>query len=99
MPGWQMRIKPSGSSWLYSESPKPRLTIRAKPRRPTRGIAVIGASSASRRLQKTCHNNIYERWSKTGGERGARSARTSDAIIPDLSKSNPLVHISKDDIA
>ncbi len=49
---------------------------------------------------KTCHASIYARWLRTRMANVVRDPRTHpDAIIPDLSKPDPLVNFSKDDIA
>jgi predicted CXXCH cytochrome family protein len=49
---------------------------------------------------KTCHAEIYTRWSKTRMANVVRDARQHpDAIIPDLSKPDPLLTFKKDDIA
>ena len=49
---------------------------------------------------KTCHAAIYERWSKTRMANVVRDPKTHpDAILPDLSKPDPLVKFTKDDIA
>jgi predicted CXXCH cytochrome family protein len=49
---------------------------------------------------KTCHSEIYARWSKTRMANVVRDPKTHpDAIIPDLSKPNPLVTFTKNDIA
>src|SRR5215471_6277110 len=49
---------------------------------------------------QTCHPAIYSRWSKTRMANVVRDPKTHpDAIIPDLSKSDPLVKFTKDDIA
>jgi hypothetical protein len=49
---------------------------------------------------KTCHPAIYARWSRTRMANVVRDPRTHpDAIIPDLSKPDPLVKFTKDDIA
>ncbi len=49
---------------------------------------------------KTCHPAIYERWSKTRMANVVRDPKTHpDAILPDLSKPDPLVKFTKDDIA
>ena len=49
---------------------------------------------------KTCHAAIYERWSKTRMANVVRDPKEHpDAIIPDLSKPDPLVKFTKDDIA
>ena len=49
---------------------------------------------------KTCHPATYQRWSKTRMANVVRDPNVHpDAIIPDLSKPNPLVKFTKDDIA
>src|SRR3954447_8224392 len=47
-----------------------------------------------------CHSDVYNRWSKTRMANVVRDPRVHpDAIIPDLSKPDPLVTFKKDDIA
>ena len=47
-----------------------------------------------------CHKDIYARWSKTRMANVVRDPKVHpDAIIPDLSKADPLVTFKKDDIA
>jgi predicted CXXCH cytochrome family protein len=49
---------------------------------------------------KTCHAAMYARWSKTRMANVVRDPKTHpDAILPDLTKPNPLVTFKKDDIA
>lgn len=49
---------------------------------------------------KTCHPAIYARWIKTRMANVVRDPKThADAILPDLSKPDPLVKFTKDDIA
>jgi predicted CXXCH cytochrome family protein len=49
---------------------------------------------------KTCHPAIYERWSKTRMANVVRDPKVHpDAILPDLSKPDPLVKFTRDDIA
>jgi predicted CXXCH cytochrome family protein len=49
---------------------------------------------------KTCHSAIYARWQKTPMANVVRDPKEHpDAIIPDLSKPNPLVKFKKEDIA
>jgi predicted CXXCH cytochrome family protein len=49
---------------------------------------------------KTCHPQLYERWSKTRMANVVRDPRQHpDAILPDLTKPDPLVNFTKDDIA
>ena len=49
---------------------------------------------------QTCHAEVYGRWSKTRMANVVRDPRQHpDAIIPDLSKPDPLLTFKKDDIA
>ena len=49
---------------------------------------------------KSCHAGIYDRWEKTPMANVVRDPREHpDAIIPDLSKPDPLLTFTKDDIA
>src|SRR6202163_4171516 len=49
---------------------------------------------------KTCHPAVYNRWSKTRMANVVLDPKTHpNAIIPDLSKKDPLVTFTKDDIA
>ena len=49
---------------------------------------------------RTCHPAIYARWSKTRMANVVRDPRVhADAILPDLSKPDPVVKFTKDDIA
>src|SRR5947209_12327026 len=49
---------------------------------------------------KTCHPEIYDRWKATRMANVVRDPKEHpDAILPDLSKPDPLVTFTKDDIA
>jgi predicted CXXCH cytochrome family protein len=49
---------------------------------------------------KGCHEEVYARWSKTRMANVVRDPREHpDAIIPDLSKPNPVFAFTKDDVA
>src|SRR5438552_925757 len=49
---------------------------------------------------QVCHPAIYERWSKTRMANVVRDPKVHpEAITPDLSKADPLVTFTKDDIA
>ncbi len=49
---------------------------------------------------KTCHAQIYDRWSKTRMANIVRDPKEHpDAILPDLTKPDPLVTFKKEDIA
>ena len=62
---------------------------------PASGWRYVGSAAC-----KDCHADIYQRWKKTPMANVVRDPRTHpDAIIPDLSKPDPLVAFSRDDIA
>src|SRR3954469_18373061 len=49
---------------------------------------------------KICHSSIYERWSKNRMANVVQDPKVHpSAILPDLSKPDPLVKFTKDDIA
>src|SRR3954454_20274015 len=49
---------------------------------------------------KSCHPALYARWTKTRMANVVRDPKVHpEAIIPDLSKPDPLVKFTKDDIA
>ena len=49
---------------------------------------------------RTCHTQIYNRWKTTRMANVVRDPKVHpDAILPDLSKPDPLVTFTKDDIA
>jgi hypothetical protein len=68
-------------------------------------LAVLSLSSLSAQYAgsgacKTCHPSVYERWSKTRMANVVRDPREHpDAILPDLSKPNPVFPFTKDDVA
>src|SRR6202049_3277142 len=62
---------------------------------PNGGASYVGSATC-----KTCHAQIFSRWQKTRMANVVRDPREHpDAILPDLSKPNPLVTFTKDDIA
>jgi predicted CXXCH cytochrome family protein len=100
MPGWQL---PDQGIWrlvlFIRNLPKvASLSVGAS----TAGLSApsVSASYVGSTACKTCHSHLYERWKKTRMANVVRDPREHpDAIIPDLSKPNPLVTFSKDDIA
>ena len=106
MPAWDM---PDRQIWqlvayirhLPSGADRRRLRMAAteppeeRPRMSWRPLAFVGSAAC-----KKCHEEIYARWSKTRMANVVRDPREHpDAIIPDLSKPDPLVTFTKDDIA
>ena len=75
---------------------------------PEAATALSPAAPATRRSRalcgsaacKSCHESVYARWSKTRMANVVRDPREHpDAIIPDLSKPDPLLTFTKDDVA
>ena len=89
---WQLvtyiRDLPNVRRWLAAQPA--RSDTKAPRRRDYAGSAAC----------KTCHEEVYARWSKTRMANVVRDPREHpDAIIPDLSKPDPLLTFTKDDIA
>jgi predicted CXXCH cytochrome family protein len=62
---------------------------------PAEGAHYVGSAACS-----SCHAPLYARWSRTRMANVVRDPKIHpDAIIPDLSKTDPLVTFTKDDIA
>jgi len=98
MPGWQM---PDQDTWrlvtFIRNLPKvASVSARAPGAAPSPGSASYVGSGAC----KNCHSSIYERWRKTRMANVVRDPKEHpDAIIPDLSKPDPLLTFTKEDIA
>ncbi|HXB67031.1 MAG TPA: c-type cytochrome [Candidatus Acidoferrales bacterium] len=100
MPGWQM---PDQDTWrlvVFIRNLPKVASLSARAPAPGPAASPLSAQYVGSAACKTCHSHIYERWSKTRMANVVRDPREHpDAIIPDLSKPNPLVTFSKDDIA
>ena len=71
------------------------LLLLAAPLLAQTGAAYVGSTAC-----KTCHPAIYNRWKKTRMANVVRDPREHpEAITPDLSKPDPLLTFTKDDIA
>ncbi len=72
----------------------PQLVADAAPK-PGNDAHYVGSAAC-----KSCHAAVYDRWSKTRMANVIRDPKEfPDAIIPDLSKPDPLLTFTKDDIA
>jgi hypothetical protein len=79
----------SAALWLAGFS----FALAAQSARP--GPQYVGSASCN-----GCHASIYARWSKTRMANVVRDPKVHpDAIIPDLTKADPLVTFTKNDIA
>jgi predicted CXXCH cytochrome family protein len=100
MPRWQMSDQHIWQLVAYLRH-LPKLASLS-PEEPTRQreTNVASAHYVGSAACKDCHRDIYERWKTTRMANVVRDPREHpDAIIPDLSKPDPLVNFSKDDIA
>ena len=100
MPGWRL---PDEQTWqLVAFIRKLPVTVQAGAQAANTDLSplqstahYVGSVSCNR-----CHRDIYDRWSKTAMANVVRDPKHSPGvIIPDLSKPNPLVHFTIDDIA
>jgi predicted CXXCH cytochrome family protein len=100
MPGWQM---PDQDTWrlvVFVRNLPKVASLSARAPAPGPAATPVSGSYVGSAACRSCHTNIYERWKKTRMANVVRDPREHpDAIIPDLSKPNPLVTFSKDDIA
>ena len=99
MPAWEMPDRQLWQVVLYirnlpkvtGTSPKSPRVIQAN----LDGAHYVGSGAC-----KDCHKDIYARWKETRMANVVRDPREHpDAIIPDLSKPDPLLNFTKDDIA
>jgi predicted CXXCH cytochrome family protein len=100
MPGWQL---PDQQTWqlvafIRNLPETVWLEAQATGAEPEPAMATahyVGSASC-----QSCHRELYERWRKTPMANVVRDPREHpDAIIPDLSKTNPLVNFTAADIA
>ena len=99
MPAWQL---PDRQIWQLVAYIRhlPRVAPPAAGQTGTAASVPPSAHSAGSAACQKCHEDIYARWSKSRMANVVRDPRKHpDAIIPDLSKPDPLVSFSKDDVA
>ncbi len=100
MPAWSM---PDEQVWQLVAYLRHLPTVAAlSPQPPSGGEPPRDRGRPLCRLERvpTCHSSIYDRWKKTRMANVVRDPKHHpDAIIPDLSKPDPLVTFTKDDIA
>ncbi len=98
MPGWQL---PDREIWqlvsfirnLPETAPLDGQVAAVAP--TLRSASYVGSTSC-----KSCHRELYERWAKTPMANVVRDPREHpEAIIPDLTKPDPLVSFTVNDIA
>jgi predicted CXXCH cytochrome family protein len=99
MPGWQM---PDQDIWRLVLHVRNLPKVAAPPAQATaeRAQTVESAQYVGSVSCRECHSSIYERWKKTRMANVVLDPQEHpDAIIPDLSKPDPLLTFTKEDIA
>ena len=100
MPAWNMPDRQIWQLVAFTRSLPIVAPIAADGTAPVQSVPVPDAHYVGSAACKTCHQDIYGRWSKSRMANVVRDPRQhSDAIIPDFSKFDPLLTFSKDDIA
>ena len=100
MPAWNL---PDAQVWQLVSYIRRLPTVASLEPEPTAAgqqLAVLNARYVGSAACAGCHREIYERWRKTRMANVVRDPKLHpDAIIPDLSKPDPLVTFSVKDIA
>ena len=99
MPAWNLPTRRGWQLVLYlRELPKLVVSVTAMPAGQTPDLT--GAHYVGSKACEGCHRDIYERWKQTRMANVVRDPHEHpDAIAPDLTKPDPLVTFTKDDIA
>ena len=97
MPGWQLTDQQTWQLVLHIRNLPSTASIESSTRGAGGATAATYVGSVS---CKNCHAVIYERWKTTLMANVVRDPRHQpDAILPDLSRPDPLVNFSIEDIA
>jgi predicted CXXCH cytochrome family protein len=96
MPGWQLPDQQIWQLVAYIRNlPQTAAMNAGETESATTNAHYVGSASCQK-----CHSDIYERWKKTLMANVVRDPHEHpEAIIPDFSKPDPLVHFSTNDIA
>jgi predicted CXXCH cytochrome family protein len=99
MPAWEMPERKAWQLVLYIRN-LPKVAATSPEAAGYKPADLTDAKYVGSESCKDCHTDIYERWKKTRMANVVRDPRQHpDAIAPDLSKPDPLVNFTKDDIA
>jgi predicted CXXCH cytochrome family protein len=95
MPGWQLTDQQTWQLVVYIRNLPPVASTLAQSNGPVPNAHYVGSASCT-----SCHREIYDRWKTTLMANVVRDPKVHpDAIIPDLSRRDPLVTFTSDDIA
>jgi predicted CXXCH cytochrome family protein len=99
MPGWEMPERKLWQVVLYVRN-LPKVVGVAPDSPRVQKVDLGGAQYVGSAACRECHTDIYDRWKKTRMANVVRNPKEHpDAITPDLSKPDPLVTFTRDDIA
>jgi predicted CXXCH cytochrome family protein len=100
MPGWQLPDQQTWQLVAFIRNLPETVSAAAQVSGPERGPSTATAHYVGSAACQKCHSAIYQTWRKTPMANVVRDPREHpDAIIPDLSKVDPLVHFTAADIA
>ena len=99
MPAWNLPPRRGWQLVLYlRELPKLVVPVTATSRAQVADVA--GAHYVGSQACQNCHRDIYDRWKRTRMANVVRDPHEHpDAIAPDLTKADPLVTFTREDIA
>ena len=98
MPAWNLAERQGWQLVLYLRE-LPKLSV-APSDSAAQPVDLSTAHYVGSETCQGCHREIYDRWKKTRMANVVRDPRQHpDAIVPDLTKADPLVTFSRDDIA
>jgi predicted CXXCH cytochrome family protein len=99
MPAWTLPTRRAWQLVLYLRE-LPRLVVSVTAVPTPQAADVAGAHYVGSQACQNCHRDIYDRWKKTRMANVVRDPHEHpDAIVPDLTKPDPLVTFTKEDVA
>ena len=99
MPAWNLPTRRGWQLVLYLRE-LPQLVVPVAAMSAGKTPDLTGAHYVGSKACESCHRDIYERWKQTRMANVVRDPHEHpDAIAPDLTKPDPLVTFTKDDIA
>jgi predicted CXXCH cytochrome family protein len=99
MPAWNLPTRRGWQLVLYLRE-LPKLVVPVTPTPVAQAVDLSGAHYVGSKACESCHRDIYDRWKQTRMANVVRDPREHpDAIAPDLTKPDPLVSFTRDDIA
>jgi predicted CXXCH cytochrome family protein len=97
MPAWTL---PDRKLWQLTAYLRDLPHVAGMSPNPDPAATIDGAHYIGSATCKACHTEIYDRWRKTRMANVVQDPREHpDAILPDLTKSDPMVTFTKDDVA